>query len=268
MTSASRVSRVESKRLAPAICSELLRYQPGNNAGYAPEWPGPLVMSENGFRVDYSRLPIDMYAEVKRGHIHTTLSLSTLQLTDENGDRVATTSRASERRGRNVVGNYHINTVIYTVRYVQTVDAAITAGGADMWTLPCRKDALHLPFLCNEHLMGVKAARGVPEKVHDFRSIAKDQLILQLSVQCGCYGNGMDLPPPCNPYLLSGKFFRENIVSAVARIRREAPGAKLGPFEFEIVKERPRLEVEAKQATTPSTTKCDEETARLEAEGK
>ena len=217
------------------------------------------------FVVDFRQLPdpIFPYAHHKHAHIYRMLNLRVLSLCEELGGFLPS-ARATKGRGRAVAKNYHINTVIYTVRYLQTVDAAAARVEADEWALPMRADGTHLPLLGNHHFTGVKPNLGVPQKTHVFKAVKRAGAVLKLAVSCGCLDLGLLLTDQqVSFYQACGKFYRSNVQLLVDRIGQEEPHAKMGPFKFTLVQGERALDGEEQ---SPEDDEYEQELERLDVE--
>ena len=131
----------------------------------------------------------------------------------------------------------HINTLIYMVRRLRTVDAAAQRVADDELALPMDKDGTHLPFVCTKYLNACKSNLGVPREQGRFRVVTKGMAVLKLAARCGCSANAMEMEEKGIPlYQGVGKFYRDNVEAMMERILEEAPDVELGPFPFTVVK--------------------------------
>jgi len=156
-----RVSRINQRNTAPVRVSELLRYAPEDNAGFAKAWPGKIKIIDGGYAMDYHAMPdpIPCYARLKVSRVQKELHLLALRLTDNDEHthiEELRFSRGTRGRGRVVSDTYNVYTVVYTLRYLQTLDAACAMIGPDHWLFLELGGKAHMPLLCNRQYMGRK----------------------------------------------------------------------------------------------------------------
>ena len=127
-----------------------------------------------------------MYAHLKVAKVQVELKLQCLRLTDTDVHahiEKHRQARSTRGRGRESV-NYR---VIYSLRYLQTLDAACALIGPDHWLLLVLQGEAHMPLLCNRHFMSQANRRG--DRVIYFRkwSKAKASYHTILDPECECF---------------------------------------------------------------------------------
>ena len=170
----------KGKNNAVAAAKDLLLCKPAGNGGFDKAWPGPLQIIEGGYKIDFSQLtdPIPMYSSIKPNYIQADLQLEYLVLHDQD-IYPAATARSSLGRGRERVDKYELNTMVYALKYIQTVDAAM-GHSEDRWVLPMRNGEAHLPFQCPKHLTCLRNTKSTDDRTIVFRSFPKDYDLCQV----------------------------------------------------------------------------------------
>ena len=115
-----------------------------------------------------------MYAYLKVARVQVELKLQCLRLTDTDVHahiEKHRQARSTRGRGREASVNYRVSTAIYSLRYLQTLDAACALIGPDHWLLLVLQGEAHMPLLCNRHFMSQANRHG--DRVIYFRKWSK-----------------------------------------------------------------------------------------------
>ena len=216
-----------SKSNAVSTALELLKYKPADNAGFHPEWPGPLTVIEGGYKVDFNKLPdpIPEFIHLKSGHIQVTLRLMNIILHD-NDQFPHATKRSSLSRGKSRAKDYDANTLMYALKYIQTVDAALSHGDDKTWVLPLHDDWAHLPFVCPNHLTRLRNTNSHIDRVVPFRAYPKSSDLRQeIDPECVCSKvAAWEEFKTMTPYALAGPFFKSNVEFMAERLHDKMQG--------------------------------------------
>lgn len=145
---------------------------------------------------------------------------------------------------------YQVNTAIYILKYIQTLDAAVGHAGSNQWVLPMRGGQVHLPFLCGDHLMTLRNTDSTKDRLMMFKAIDKSQdLVEALSTTCKCHVIASSPSfATMTPYIPSGVYFRSNLGLLVEKVRAAAPEVSLAPYTYEIDGLESESESEADEA--------------------
>ena len=226
----------KGKTNAVATAKDLLICKPVGNGGFDKAWPGPLQIIEGGYKIDFAQLPdpIPVYSSIKPNHIQANLQLEYLVLHNQD-TYPAATARSSLGRGRERVDKYELNTLVYALKYIQTVDAAI-GHSEDRWVLPMRDGEAHLPFQCPKHLTCLRNTKSTDDRTIVFRSFPKDyDLRNVLAPKCVCYKIATwPQFPDMTPYALAGPFFKANVELMMERLQESMGKVNLSRYSFVI----------------------------------
>ena len=185
--------------------------------------------------MDYSKLPypISHYHELVPDEIKLEFELEHLQLS--NNDSFTHNAFFSNRRATIAkslvrIKKLEVDTIVYSLKYLKTVDLASGDAGRDHWIFLKYKGENHLALACNEHL---RALHQVGPQNQQFVRMAKTHGFPLLATACKC--DEMSKKPGMGPLTPIGRYFLTPMREMMARLRNELKEpVNLASYDYEI----------------------------------
>ena len=239
---APRVDRTQKEDTSAKLFRDLLRYKVPNNYGFPKAWPGPVKSpSHNVYEVDYQKLPLPLpiYSYLRESRVNS-LKLEVVQLTGEVPD-LAPARRDSEIEGLKMAFKCHINTAVFMIRVLLTVDLAARMLEKGHYAMIHDGNGAHLPFMCKDVLISAHTQNDVSKRSLLLQDVTKESMLVAASKSCRCNCLTIELMTRgLSLYQGVGRFYLNNMERMLERVDREAPEAELEPYDFEFTGPKPR----------------------------
>ena len=234
------VKRSDNHEHAPAECISLIKHAPSDNHGFPKDWPGPLSKIGNSLEVNYAKLPypITKYAKLVPNALRLDFDLNYLKLTNtETKWSKCFGVRSSVTKGLARIKGYKVDSMIYALKYLKTVDAAAGEAKENYEVMLNINDVLHFPLACGIGMMALRNKKPEDYRVFYFTQLGKYEPLAGFTVgvgQCGCANVGSY---PTTFYFQAGKYYKQNVAEMLKRLRAELGAPRdLAAYEFEFVK--------------------------------